>query len=217
MRRFHTFDRDIGGEREHHHLHHRQKRDGRAQQQRARLTPDQCLAPRGIVGPGTVTDRGDRPQHLGEFRDRRIEDHARAPRSKIHFGNGNSRPLKKPVFDEPDAGTAMDTLEQQRHVAPAVRRRAHKGRLQHRIVVVQPAIRGACFIHLRAGDVRATLVERVEPGDVDRLRDAKAPGAAEIARRAPVNAPPASGLGVLLPAVKARGAAMRRRVAARAG
>src|SRR5690242_21181102 len=66
---------------------------------------------RGIVRPRAITDRRDRPQHVGELRDLRIEDHARAPRREIHFGDGNSGTLQKPPLDKPDAGAAMDAFE----------------------------------------------------------------------------------------------------------
>ncbi len=217
MLRLDAFDRDVGRKREHHHLHHREQRNGRSQQQGARLASHQRFAACRIVGPGAVADGGNRAQHVGQSHYRRIENHAPAPRCKVHVGDRNPGTPPEPLLDKPSAGAAMNALEQQRYVALAVGRGAYESRLERRIVITQPSIGSARFVDVGTGDIGTPFVECVEPRDMDCLRDAKTSRTAEFTGLPAAHRTPSSGLGVRLSTMEAHGALVRGRLLAGAG
>ena len=102
---------------------------------------------------------------------------------------------------------------------PAVFEQPHETSLQCDLVPLGEDVHGARVLHGLIRELGATFVERVEPGRVNRPRDALAAGAAEIARHAIQHRPPARGGRLGLPQWKqeAEGGAHSGDVAAASG
>ena len=179
---------DVGRQREHHHLHHRQQRDAHPQQQRPRFAARELLAPRRIVGMRAIADCRDGAQHRRYARRRRIEHHARAAGREIDARLAHAGLPLQPRLEQPDAGAAVHSLEQQGDLPPALRQRPDEPGLRRRIVPARPLV-----VRCVARPVRtdgATVVEGIEARGVDRLRNGQAAGAAEFARGAGDDGPP---------------------------
>ena len=177
-----AFGRKIGGDGEHHHLHHREQRHRHAQQQRAPFGAGKRLAARGVVGMRAIADRGHGAQHRRQPRLARIPGDGRAPVGEIDARLDDARLPREPCFDQPDAGAAGQAFEQQRGFATPRAVVAHEAGRRGGFVPLRPVVGG-----FGSGSNRvfgAARIETGEPRGVDGLRDRQATRAAKVSRRA---------------------------------
>ena len=186
MLRLDAVDGDVGGQREHHHLHHREQRDRHAQQQRARFARAPApRARRGIVRMRAIADRGDGAQHAPTAATRRrVPDDARAPRREVDARRRDARAAARATIRSSQTqAPQVNAFDEQRHFARAVGRRCTNPAAGRGVVPVRPLVarRG----RRAARRSPCARVESVEAGSADRLRDGEAAGAAERAATRP--------------------------------
>ena len=175
---------------QHHHLHHGKPRHEQTPQHGAALTQTALLGATGVEGQGTVANGGNRLQHLRQPQLRRVPAQLRTMRDMVDRERLHPAQSCHMLLVQPDAGAAMDALEDQAGLTQPVAQLAlmrDEVLLQLFIVVDRPAaVIGA---HPTTGIRRggrsvialAPLVVVLQSALEDGARHRHAAGAAETA------------------------------------